>query len=161
MIAKEALLSLKMKILPAGAEPILDFLASRNHQVELTQIVLENVPLLIIGRHGMIARIPTGGSLQKVSQPSEILDQLKTFFTKHETTIYLFTNLPDLPVPSEVKDVLEEVQTRHARREELQKLIDEALEKRDRASFFEASSALKELLAEHDEANLHRRRISF
>lgn len=160
MIAKEELLSLKTKILPAGADTILDFLASRNNQVELTQIVLENVPLLIMGRHGMIARIPHGGTVQKVSQPSEIQEQLRTFFQRHDT-LYLFINLPDLPVPSEVKQVLEEVQNRHLRREELQRLIDEALEKRDRETFYEATAALKQLLSEHDKLSLHHNRISF
>ncbi|WDL97468.1 IDEAL domain-containing protein [Alicyclobacillus sp. ALC3] len=144
MIAKEDILSLKAKILPSGADQILDFLAGRHHQVELTHIVLENVPLLIIGRHGMIARIPVGGVLQKVSQPAGILELLQTFFQKQET-LYLFINLPELPVPAEVTRVLQEVQSRAQRKEELRKLIDRALDERDSALFYEASNEWRKL----------------
>lgn len=144
MIAKEEILSLKAKILPAGADQVLDFLVSRHHQVELTHIVLENVPLLIIGRHGMIARVPLNGVLQKVSQPSGILDILQTFFQKQET-LYLFINLPELPVPAEVKQVLQEVQARAARKQELREVIDRALDERDSALFYEASNEWRKL----------------
>lgn len=144
MIAKEDILSLKAKILPAGADQVLDFLAGRHKQVELTHIVLENVPLLIIGRHGMIARIPINGVLQKVSQPAGILELLQTFFQKKDT-LYLFINLPELPVPAEVTQVLQEVQARAARKEELHKLIDRALDNRDSALFYEASDEWRKL----------------
>lgn len=144
MIAKEDILSLKAKILPAGADQILDFLAGRHKQVELTHIVLENVPLLIIGRHGMIARIPINGVLQKVSQPAGILELMQTFFEKKDT-LYLFINLPELPVPAEVKQVLQEVQARAARKEELHQMIDQALDNRDSALFYEASNEWRKL----------------
>jgi IDEAL domain len=160
MITRQDLLLLKTKILPTGAEAILDYLASKHHQVEMTNIVLENVPLLIIGRHGMIARIPTGGGVQKVSQPAEILEQLQLFFQKQDT-LYLFINLPDIPMPSEVTQVLEEVQRRHDRKQELRKLIDEALERRDKALFMAASNELKQLMNEPSADDLHSRRISF
>ncbi|MCL6593291.1 MAG: IDEAL domain-containing protein [Alicyclobacillus sp.] len=156
MVAREELLLLKTKILPAGADAILDFLATRPHQIEMTQIVLENVPLLIIGRHGMIARIPAGGSMQKISQPNEILEQLKSYLNKHDT-LYLFINLPDLPLPMEVTQVLEEVQQRHARKLELQRTIDEALEKRDRELFYKASQELNQLLNESYDSPTHPR----
>ncbi|GMA49199.1 hypothetical protein GCM10025857_05560 [Alicyclobacillus contaminans] len=158
MIAKQELLFLKTKILPAGAEAVLDFLASRHHQVEMTNIVLENVPLLIIGRHGMIARIPTNGGVQKVSQPEEILEHLRNFFQKQET-LYLFTNLPELPVPTEVTQLLEEVQQRHARKQELRQTIDRALEQRDKALFMAASNELKQLTSDVDGDNRSLRRI--
>jgi uncharacterized protein YpiB (UPF0302 family) len=158
MLTKEELLLLKTKILPAGASHILDFLASKHSQVELTHIVLENVPLLIVGRHGMIARIPVNGTLQKYSQPADILEQLKTFFNRQER-LYLFINLPDLSLPSEVTQVLEEVQERHARKEWLQKQIDEALAARDKASFLKYSSELNLLRSQKDKANRLYRRI--
>lgn len=151
MIAKEELMLLKTKILPTGADTVLDFLALRHQQVEFTNIVLENVPLLIIGRHGMIARLPVGGSVQKVSKSVDILDQLRSFFN-HKESLYLFVNLPDLPVPNEVTELLEEVGQRHARKERLRVQIDEALERRDREAFIQASNELNRLLAE---ANLH------
>ncbi|MDQ0191232.1 IDEAL domain-containing protein [Alicyclobacillus cycloheptanicus] len=144
MIAKEDILSLKAKILPAGADQILDYLVARHQQVELTHIVLENVPLLIIGRHGMIARIPVNGVLQKVSQPAGILELLHAFFQKQET-LYLFINLPDIPVPSEVTQVLQEVQARALRKEELRRLIDRALDERDEALFYQASEEWRKL----------------
>ncbi|MCF8564506.1 IDEAL domain-containing protein [Alicyclobacillus tolerans] len=146
MIAKEEILLLKTKILPAGADVILDFLASRHDQVELTHIVLENVPLLIIGRHGMIARVPVNGTLKKVSQLQEIMDLLNGFFQKQEK-LYLFVNLPDLPLPQEVTRVLEEVQERAARKDQLRRIIDQALETGDRETFYEASGELKRMLA--------------
>lgn len=159
MIAKEELLWLKTKILPSGAEIILDFLASRYQLVESTHIVLENVPLLIIGRHGMIARLPVGGSVQKVSKTVDILDQLRSFFQQQET-LYLFVNLPDLPVPTEVMKVLEEVEQRHDEKESLHKRIDEALERRDRDAFLKASNELKLLLSEGNIKISHSRRFT-
>ncbi|MBX5435610.1 MAG: IDEAL domain-containing protein [Alicyclobacillaceae bacterium] len=146
MVAKEDILVLKTKILPPGADIILDFLAARHHQVEMTHIVLENVPLVIIGRHGMIARIPVGGVLQKVSQTGEILDLLQTFLQKPDNKLYLFVNLPDLPLPVEVTQLLQEVQARAARKEQLYNTIDEALDRRDREAFMRATEELKQLL---------------
>ncbi|MCL6600217.1 IDEAL domain-containing protein [Alicyclobacillus macrosporangiidus] len=157
MVAREELLLLKTKILPAGADAIVDFLASHHQQIEMTHIVLENVPLLIIGRHGMIARIPSGGTMHKISQPNEILEHLKQYLNKQET-LYLFINLPDLPLPREVTQVLEEVIRRDARKLELRRTIDEALEKRDRELFYKASRELNALLAEsYDSTNTHNR----
>jgi hypothetical protein len=146
VVAKEEILLLKTKILPAGADAIIDFLAARHHQIEMTHIVLENVPLLIIGRHGMIARIPVGGSIQKASQPQEILELLQAFFQKQDT-LYLFVNLPDLHMPQEVVQVLEEVQRRAARKEELWQIIDQALDRRDKETFLRATDELRELMA--------------
>lgn len=146
MIAKEELLFLKTKILPTGADSVVDFLATRHEQVEFTNIVLENVPLLIIGRHGMIARLPVGGAVQKVSKPAEILAYLRNFFLNQDV-LYLFVNLPDLPVPSEVTDLLDEVQRRHEEKEHLRKRVDEALESRDKDAFMQASHELNRLMA--------------
>lgn len=160
MIAKEELLLLKTKILPTGADTVLDFLAARHQQVEFTNIVLENVPLLIIGRHGMIARLPIGGSVQKVSKSSAILEQLRSFFNRQES-LYLFVNLPDLPVPNEVTELLEEVGQRHARKEHLRARIDETLEQRDREAFIQASNELNRLLAEGNLHLSHSRRFNY
>lgn len=144
MIAKEEILMLKTKILPAGADVVLDFLASRHSQVELTHIVLENVPLLIIGRHGMIARIPLNGGVKKVSQLQEIVELLQTFFQRNEK-LYMFVNLPDLPLPEEVTQLLDEIQARVAKKDALWKVIDEALETGNRDLFYRASNELKQL----------------
>lgn len=159
MIAKEELLILKTKILPQGADSVLDYLALRHQQVELTHIVLENVPLLIIGRHGMIARIPVHGSVQKVSKPEEILEQLRSFFN-HQETLYLFVNLPDLPVPQEVTDLLKEVQDRDAEKEALRRDIDEALAMRDKEAFIRATNALNQLISERNSPITKSRRFS-
>lgn len=123
MIAKEELLRLKTKILPVGADAVLDYLAMHHQQVEMTNIVLENVPLLIIGRHGMIARISNAQGVQKASQPKEITALISNFLQKHDI-LYLFINLPDLPIPNEVTAVLEEVQARAKRKDELKQIID-------------------------------------
>lgn len=144
MIAKEELLELKTKILPDGAEYILDFLATHHDQIELSNIVLENVPLLIIGRHGMIARVYENGRIMKASQPREIAELLQSFLKRGEK-LYLFINLPDLPIPQEVTEVLREVEERTERREELKRLVDKALDTRDRSLFLKASKELREL----------------
>ncbi|WP_067931616.1 IDEAL domain-containing protein [Alicyclobacillus kakegawensis] len=155
MIAKEDILHLKTKILPAGAEMILDFLSSYLQQVELTSIVLENVPLLIIGRHGMIARIPNGGGIQKASQPKDIMALLQSYMPKNEK-LYLFVNLPDLPLPAEVADVIREVEARAARKYELKQIIDEALDQRDKQRFFEAVREWQELMESEDPPTMRR-----
>jgi len=155
MIAKEELLELKTKILPQGADAIVDLLASRHHQLEMTQIVLENVPLLILGRHGMIARIPVDGKLQKVSKPKVILDTLRTFFAGAEK-LYMFVNLPDIPLPIEVRELIEEVEKRAQHKHDLQAKIDAALDTRDKAAFLRYVAAYQALCDEYKESSRFR-----
>ncbi len=107
-------------------------------------IVLENVPLPIIGRHGMIARISNAQGVQKASQPKEITALISKFLQKNDT-LYLFINLPDLPIPNEVTAVLEEVLARAKRKDELKQIIDEALDRGDYALFQEATGELNRL----------------
>ena len=161
MVAKEELLVLKTKILPPGAYLVLDFLASRHQQAEWTQIVLENVPLLILGRHGMIARIPLNGVVQKVSQAKEIVDLLQSFFQTQDT-LYIFVNLPELPLPAEVMQLLEEVQIRAQRKDALRRVIDDALDAKDKEAFILATSELRDLAhRETLEAEKYHRRHRF
>lgn len=155
MVAKEEVLVLKTKLLPNGAEGILDILANRHMQLEFTHIVLENVPLLIIGRHGMIARIPVNGKLQKVSRPEDILQVLQTFFLKPEL-LYVFINLPELPIPPEVIAVLSEVERRAELRQHLQQKIDEALDLRDHSLFLKATQELADLNNEERHTSIER-----
>ncbi len=150
MVAKEEILALKTKLLPSGADMIIEFLAGRHEQLELTHIVLENVPLLIIGRHGMIARIPLHGRLEKVSQPEDILKTLQTFFLKQEQQIlYVFVNLPDLPIPHEITKLLTEIGERARRKEELERKVDAALDARDKSAFDQAVKDLLKLRNEY------------
>lgn len=144
MIAKEELLRLKTKILPSGADAVLDFLAQHHQQIEMTNIALENVPLLIIGRQGILARISTASGFQKASQPKDIMALISGFLQKNEI-LYVFINLPDLPIPTEVTAVLEEVQKRANRKEELKKSIDEALDTGNQPLFVEATNELNQL----------------
>jgi hypothetical protein len=144
MIPKEELIELKTKLLPAGAEGIIEYLSMHAEQLEFTQISLENVPSLIIGRLGMIARLPVDGKMQKISQPPEILKALQRFFEK-PNVLYLFINLPDLPVPAEVVAIIEEIGARAEKRERLRKQIDEALDLRDRLAFERAARELARL----------------
>jgi hypothetical protein len=148
MVAKEEVLVLKTKLLPSGAEAILDILASRHEQLEFTNIVLENVPLLIIGRHGMIARIPVNGQLQKVSRPDEILQTLHKFFQRTDS-LYVFINLPELAIPPEVTALLNEVGYRAERRSQIQQRIDASLDARDQMTFEQAVKELAVLDSEH------------
>lgn len=152
MMTKDEILTLKTKLLPTGADVVIDFLAARHGQLDATNIVLENVPLLIIGRHGMIARIPLHGKIKKVSQPDEVLHTLQLFFA--QTTVpdklFLFVNLPDLPIPPEVKEVLTEVEHRAIRRDEVKRRIDAALDERNRKAFDKAVKELANLQHEDD-----------
>lgn len=161
MMTKDDILILKTKLLPAGAEAVIDFLAARNGQLEATNIVLENVPLLIIGRHGMIARLPINGRIKKVSQAEEILPALQLFFANASTTdkLYVFVNLPDLPIPPEVQQVLSEVEARALRRERIRMQIDHALDQRDRTAFDIAVKELEELEREEESVLWRSRRL--
>lgn len=162
MMTKDEILTLKTKLLPVGADTVIDFLATRHAQLEATNIVLENVPLLIIGRHGMIARIPIYGRIKKVSQPDEVLQTLQTFFsiqTPVPEKLYLFVNLPDLPIPPEVKQVLSEVEERTRLREQVKQKIDEALDARDKSAFEAGVKELENLQHSDDGQIWHARRF--
>lgn len=161
MMTKDEILTLKTKLLPSGADTVIDFLASRHAQLDLTNIVLENVPLLIIGRHGMIARIPINGRIKKVSQPDEVLHTLQLFFTQIASPdkLFLFVNLPDLPIPPEVKAVLSEVEARALRREEIKRKIDAALDDRNRTAFDDAVNELERMQREDDRQTWRARRL--
>ncbi|GEO25061.1 hypothetical protein AAC03nite_08460 [Alicyclobacillus acidoterrestris] len=162
MMTKDEILTLKTKLLPSGADSVIDYLAARHAQLEATNIVLENVPLLIIGRHGMIARIPIHGRIKKVSQPDEVLQLLQTFFTQPATAsekLYLFVNLPDLPIPPEVQQVLSEVEERAKLREQVKQRIDKALDERDKFAFEAAVKELASLQQEDDRQTWRARRF--
>lgn len=161
MMTKEEILTLKTKLLPSGADAVIDFLATRNSHLEATNIVLENVPLLIIGRHGMIARIPLNGRLKKVSQPEDVLHTLQTFFgqSQNADTVYVFVNLPDLPIPPEVEKVLSEVEARTDLRDEIKRKIDQALDNRDKSAFDIAVKELETLQKDDEELTWKARRF--
>jgi hypothetical protein len=144
MITKQELLALRNRILPPGATKIIELLAEHHMHLEMTGIVLEHVPLLIIGRHGMIARIPVNGRIVKISEPNEIYRGLQAFF-ENKSTLYVFINLPAIRFPSEVQEVIEEVAERIRRKEALYQEIDRALEAKDRSRFHELVIQLKQL----------------
>lgn len=161
MMTKDDLLTLKTKLLPAGADDVIDFLAARHAQLEGTNIVLENVPLLIIGRHGMIARIPVNGRVKKVSQPDEVIQTLQVFFSQPSSNdkLYLFVNLPDLPIPPEVKQVLSEVEERALYRDSIKRKIDQALDERNQLAFQAAVRELESIQREDDHQTWRARRF--
>ncbi|MBX6395649.1 MAG: IDEAL domain-containing protein [Alicyclobacillaceae bacterium] len=144
MVAREQLLALKNRILPAGAGPVIELLSAHHQQLEMTSIILEHVPLLIIGRHGMIARLPLDGRVIKLSQPQEIAEALQRFF-ESEQTLYVFVNLPEIQFPEAVVSVIREVEEKVQKRDELLRQIDEALERRDRETFYRLAQALADL----------------
>ncbi|MFB5191623.1 IDEAL domain-containing protein [Alicyclobacillus fastidiosus] len=162
MMTKDEILTLKTKLLPSGADSVIDYLAARHAQLEATNIVLENVPLLIIGRHGMIARIPINGRIKKVSQADEVLQALQTFFAHQANSsekLYVFVNLPDLPIPPEVQQVLSEVEERAKFREQIKQRIDQALDQRDKAAFDAAVKELELLQREEERQTWRARRF--
>lgn len=150
MATKETLSDLHIKILPQGAEKILTLLEEHAEQVETISFVLENIPLLIIGRHGMIARIPQNKVMQKFAQPNDILTALRDFF--HQSgMLYLFINLPNLPVPAFVSELIDELSAKMTMIEEIRRNIDDALDRRDYQAFLEWSQALHSLDEEYSE----------
>lgn len=153
MITKNELLQLKTKILPKGANAVLDFLAARSSQVEETKIVLENVPLLIIGRLGMILRLQGESGTQKVSVARDIIQKLQVYFINNEK-LYLYVNLPELHFPAEVTNVLNEVDAIAHEKEMLQGDIDKALDSGNRELFLKATAKLVELEQRAKETSL-------
>ncbi len=144
MINPTKLSDLHIKILPPGAERVVELLEKNADKVEFLSFVIEKVPLLIIGRHGMIARLPKNDVIQKYSQPVDIINALRDFFQHHDT-LYLFINLPNLPVPKHVSDLIDEVACKVATKEEISLKIDDALDRRDHIAFLQWTQELKKL----------------
>ena len=143
---------LRAKLLPSGADGVVDLLARYRDRIETMSIVIEKVPLLIIGRHGMIARLPKGSTLQKFSQPDDILSALQDFLSQDET-LYVFVNLPDLHVPAYISGLLREIAEKVERQETLRARIDEALDRGDKAAFCQYTSELQRLECAENEEN--------
>ncbi len=148
MLTMAQIQELRMKILPTGGNSIVDILHQYRDQVTVTTIALENVPLIIIAKHGIIARIPVNGSAHKLSHPEEIATALKAFFSTRDM-LYLYINLPAFVVPSYVDELLYELTERDDRKQELQKRIDEALDNKDKSAFIDLSRALA-MLEQHN-----------
>ena len=146
MINQAKLTELHIKILPHGADRVLELLEKHVDRVEFVSFVIEKVPLLIIGRHGMIARLPQNNVTQKFSQPAEIINALRGFFTQQET-LYLFINLPNLPVPQHISDLIEEIADKLQTAENIRRQIDNALDQRDQAAFLRWTQQLRTLEA--------------
>ena len=144
MITESEIGELRLKILPAGGEQVIEMLHRHRERVTTTSVTLENVPLIILARHGMIGRLPVEGSLQKLSQAAAIVEALRRFFESGET-LYLYVNLPDLAIPSFVDEVISEVAARMAERERLRGEVDRALEVGDRALFQKLSAEWRRL----------------
>ncbi len=148
MINSTKLSDLHIKILPPGADRVLDILEKHADRVELISFVIEKVPLLIMGRHGMIARLPQNNVIQKYSQPVEIINALRDFFQQQET-LYLFINLPNLPVPKHVSELIDEVANMVETMEGIKRKIDDALDRRDHVAFLQWTQELKKLENKH------------
>ncbi len=144
MITQTQLDQLRVKILPPGTERVLELLALHRDHVETIGVIIDKVPLLIIGRHGMITRLPMNGVLQKVSQTKEVLSLLEQFFTS-DNTLYLFVNLPDLQIPPYISQLLGQIAEKYEQIVILQSLIDEALDRGDRTAFLHYTTQLKDL----------------
>lgn len=134
MITESEIAELRLKILPPGGEQVTELLGRFRERVTLTSVTLENVPLVILARHGMIARLPKGGDLEKLSQASAIVEALSRFFQGNDT-LYLYINLPDLPIPSFVDALISEIALHVERKDTLRQAIDDALTRGDRREF--------------------------
>lgn len=96
----------------------------------------------------MIARLPQNNVIQKYSQPVEIINALRDFFQQQET-LYLFINLPNLPVPKHVSELIDEVANMVETMEGIKRKIDDALDRRDHVAFLQWTQELKKLENKH------------
>ncbi|PWI57731.1 IDEAL domain-containing protein [Sulfoacidibacillus thermotolerans] len=144
MITQTELDELRIKLLPPGAERVLELLAAHRERVEAITVVMDKVPLLIIGRHGMIARLPMDGVLQKVSQTKDVVTMLERFF-EGENVLYLFVNLPALQIPLFISQMLQETAQKYQHMLTLRTCIDEALDRGDRNAFLHYTAELRDL----------------
>jgi hypothetical protein len=144
VITESDLTELRMKILPPGGEQVVSLLNRYRDRVTVTSVTLENVPLVILGRHGMIARLPVDGGMQKLSEPAAMIKGLQAFLAG-SSGLYLYANLPDLCVPPFVDDLIDEVARRAALRTKLGEQIDAALDARDAALFATLVNRLRQL----------------
>ncbi len=138
---------LHIKILPPGADRVLDVLEKNSERIECIDFIIEKVPLLIMGRHGMIVRFFSVNGTQKYSQPAEIAAALIDFF-KQDEKLYLFVNLPDLPIPAHVNELIDEIAIKVDLATQFRHHIDEALDARDHNEFLYWSEELKKLEAQ-------------
>lgn len=142
MLTQHAIDELRLKILPNGGERIIKLLALHTKQVVLSTIAMEGVPLIILARHGILARLPFEGTLQKLSAEAAITEALHRFFTGSDT-LYLYVNLPDLPVPDCVADVMDEAAQNVQVYYELRQRINDALDAGDKERFMRLTAELK------------------
>lgn len=138
---------LHIKILPPGADHVLEVLEKHSEHVECIAFVIEKMPLLILGRHGMIARFPSINGTQKYSQPAEITAALIDFFKRNEK-LYLFVNLPDLPIPVHVSELIDEIAVKVDFAIQFRHHIDDALDARDPNAFLYWTEELRKLEAQ-------------
>ncbi len=134
MITEAEVNDLRIKALPPGGTRVVEIINRHRDRVAVTSVALENVPLVIVARHGMIARLPVNGTMQKLSQGAEIAEALSRFFSGHEM-LYLYVNLPAIPVPEYVKALILEVSEKMRLRDSICEKIDDALIRGDRAAF--------------------------
>ena len=92
----------------------------------------------------MIARLPINGTTQKLSQTTDILSALHHFFQGKEP-LYLYINLPIVPIPAFVEAMISEVTEKLAAQDALLAVIDDALARRDRTTFLNSTRQLQEL----------------
>ncbi|OPG16246.1 hypothetical protein B2M26_08015 [Ferroacidibacillus organovorans] len=144
MLTQNEVDGLRLKLLPSGADRVMDLVHMHRDQTTLTHVALENVPLLILARQGMIARLQIQGTSVKLSQPHEILKALQQFFTTPET-LYIYTNLPPMPIPIYVNELIDEVADRVTSMETLRAAIDDALDQGDRQRFYQLSATLQSM----------------
>lgn len=151
MITQTELDALRVKLLPSGAQRVIKVLDSHRDHVEIITIVMDKVPLLIIGRHGMIARLPVDGVLQKVSESKNIVTLLDLFF-KQDQMLYLFVNIPHIQVPAHIKEMLAHIEVQYNDKNMLRAAIDDALDRKDRAAFMAYTAELQQML---DAGSIH------
>lgn len=144
MLAQEVLDDLRLKILPEGGDRILCLLARYREHVNLITVAMDHVPLIIVARHSLLARLPVAGTIQKLSQAPQIIEAAESFLAEQDT-LYLYLHLPMAAAPSLVLDLLEEVTNRVQRRAILRERIDYALDHLDRNEFTRLVTELHQL----------------
>lgn len=142
MCADEDIETLRLRLLPAGGDALVALLSQHRDNVLLTRIALEGVPLIIIARQGILARLPVSGAMKKISQPEPLLEAASHFLAGGNK-VYLYVNLPEIPLPASVREAIHSAAAQMEEREILRQRINDALDCGDKPGFMRLTQMLR------------------
>lgn len=153
----EDIATLQLRLLPPGGDALVALLRRHRDSILLTAIALEGVPLIIIARQGILARLPVSGVMKKISQPEPILEAARHFLAEGNK-VYLYVNLPEIPLPASVREAISAAVEETEEREVLRQRINDALDRGDKPGFMRLTQMLraKEHPGERTRSNVRR-----